>query len=108
MPYRDEKDKESHNRNYYLANKEKLNKKRTETRKKVSDPSKSLSQTPKVVSTPVTNPNKQLLDSLREKMAEIKPVLKPTVPQVFDRPAYAPKIKVQNFSESTKYEYADF
>lgn len=111
MPYKDKNTMKKYLEGYYAKNKTSLNKKRTETRKK--------SQTLDSVSNPVSNPitvsqtpadmaRKKLIEDLKAKISTMPNVLAkqyaPMKPPV--RPAYAPKIKSENYSESVQYDYS--
>jgi len=114
MPYKDKNTKLERNRAYYHANKCKLNRDRVEARK-----SKSLSKSQENVQVPVSNPvqvpnlsesdlsRKKLIAELKAKIATVPAVLgKQYVPLKPVRPAYAQKIKSENYSESVQYDYS--
>ena len=115
MPYKDKNRMKQYLEGYYAKNKLSLNKKRTETRKK--------SQTLDSVSNPVSNPTvvsqtpadiarKKLIEDLKAKISAVPAVIGKPAPQsvpmkpAYVRPAYAPKIKSENYSESTHYDYS--
>lgn len=116
MPYKDKNTMKKYLEGYYAKNKTTLNKKRTETRRMsqtldsvsnpVSNPVLDVSNPTVVSQTPTDISRKKLIDELKAKIATVPAVVKQYVPMKPVRPAYAPKIKSENYSESVQYDYS--